>query len=87
MKLETLQESVLVPLDIFGKVMENKTIESKLEAWLVLISSDEPKRIIELLEKYPELGAFMRKSMKCAEMWRELWVYFQKNWQKWIGIP
>ena len=54
LKLETLQESVLVPLDIFGKVMENKTIESKLEAWLVLISSDEPKRIIELLEKYPE---------------------------------
>lgn len=21
----------------------------------------------------------MRKSMKCAEMWRELWVYFQKE--------
>lgn len=34
--------------------MENKTIENKLEAWLMLISCDEPERIIELLEKYPE---------------------------------
>ena len=54
LKLETLQETVLVPLDIFRKVMENKTIENKLEAWLMLISCDEPERIIELLEKYPE---------------------------------
>lgn len=41
-------------LDIFRKIMENKTIENKLEAWLMLISCDEPERIIELLEKYPE---------------------------------
>ena len=34
--------------------MENKTIENKLEAWLMLISCYEPERIIELLEKYPE---------------------------------
>ena len=43
-----------MPLDIFRKVMENKTIENKLEAWLMLIICDEPERIIELLEKYPE---------------------------------
>lgn len=43
-----------MPLDIFRKVMENKTIENKLEAWLMLISCDEPERIIELLEKYLE---------------------------------
>lgn len=49
-----LRKTVLVPLDIFRKIMENKTIENKLEAWLMLISCDEPERIIELLEKYPE---------------------------------
>ena len=49
-----LRKMVLVPLDIFRKIMENKTIENKLEAWLMLISCDEPERIIELLEKYPE---------------------------------
>nr|WP_317362763.1 hypothetical protein [uncultured Blautia sp.] len=30
------------------------SIENKLEAWLLLLSSDEPERILELLEKYPE---------------------------------
>ena len=54
LKLETLQKSVLVALDIFQKNIENRSIENKLEAWLLLLSSDEPERIMELLEKYPE---------------------------------
>ena len=54
LRLYYLRKTVLVPLDIFRKIMENKTIENKLEAWLMLISCDEPERIIELLEKYPE---------------------------------
>ena len=54
LKLETLQKSVLVALDIFQKNIENRSIENKLEAWLLLLSSDEPERILELLEKYPE---------------------------------
>ena len=54
LKLETLQKSVLVALDIFRKNIENRSIENKLEAWLFLLSSDEPERIMELLEKYPE---------------------------------
>ena len=51
LKLETLQKSVLVALDIFRKNIENRSIENKLEAWLFLLSSDEPERI---MEKYPE---------------------------------
>lgn len=54
LKLETLQKSVLVTLDIFRKNIENRSIENKLEAWLLLLSSDEPERIMELLEMYPE---------------------------------
>lgn len=54
LKLETLQKSVLVALDIFRKNIENRSIENKLEAWLLLLSSDEPERIMELLEMYPE---------------------------------
>ena len=54
LRLYYLRKTVLAPLDIFRKIMENKTIENKLEAWLMLISCDEPERIIELLEKYPE---------------------------------
>ena len=48
------EKSILVALDIFRKNIENRSIENKLEAWLFLLSSDEPERIMELLEKYPE---------------------------------
>ncbi|MEE1442698.1 MAG: PD-(D/E)XK nuclease family transposase [Blautia sp.] len=79
LKLETLQESVLVPLDIFGKVMENKTIESKLEAWLVLISSDEPKRIIELLEKYPEFRSIYEEVYEMCRNVEEIMGLFSEE--------
>lgn len=79
LKLETLQESVLVPLDIFGKVMENKTIENKLEAWLVLISSDEPKRIIELLEKYPEFRSVYEEVYEMCRNVEEIMGLFSEE--------
>lgn len=54
LRLETLQEYVLVSLDIFQKNMDNKAIENKLEAWLMFISSDAPERIVQIMEAYPE---------------------------------
>ena len=38
----------------FSENIENRSIENKLEAWLFLRSSDEPERIMELLEKVSE---------------------------------
>lgn len=44
----------MIPLDIFHKTMQNKSIETPLEAWLTFLSSDNPERIIELITKFPE---------------------------------
>ena len=33
--------------------MENKSIENELEAWLMFYSTQDPERIIELINKYP----------------------------------
>lgn len=68
-----------MPLDIFGKVMENKTIENKLEAWLVLISSDEPKRIIELLEKYPEFRSIYEEVYEICRNVEEIMELFSEE--------
>lgn len=57
LKLETLQEYVLIALDIFQEVVHNKGIENELDAWLTFISCDEPERMIELMEKYPQFKA------------------------------
>ena len=35
--------NLFVPLDIFHKTMENKDINTELEAWLTFLSTDDPK--------------------------------------------
>lgn len=54
--MELLQEYCFIALDIFQKIVHNKGIRNKLEAWLVFFSTDEPERIEELLRGYPEFG-------------------------------
>lgn len=53
LKLDLLQEFILIPLDIFKKNTQNKPIETELEAWLAFFSYDDPEKIIELIEAYP----------------------------------
>lgn len=48
---------MFIPLDIFKKTMENKNIESELDAWLAFLSFDEPERIVELITRYPKFKA------------------------------
>ena len=54
LELEMLQEYFLIPLDIFKKKQQNKSINSKLDAWLYFLSSDEPDVILRIMETYPE---------------------------------
>ena len=58
LKLNLLQEFVKIPLDIFYDNMQNKPIETEIEAWLSFLSFDEPERIIELITKYPKFKPF-----------------------------
>lgn len=48
-----LQEFIFVPLDIFRKNTQNKSVDSELEAWLTFLSFDSPEKIVQLIEKYP----------------------------------
>ena len=43
-----------VPLDIFRKNIQNKGIQTKLDAWLTFLTSDEPVMIMELIQAFPE---------------------------------
>lgn len=47
----------MIPLDIFQKHMQNKSIETELEAWLCFLGDDSPDRICELIQKYPRFKA------------------------------
>ena len=54
LELDLLQKYLFIPLDIFRKIMDNKPIETEVEAWLTFLSTDEPERIISLFTEYPE---------------------------------
>ena len=54
---KALQNYIMIPLDIFKKCMQNKTVENKLEAWLTFLSEDKPDKIIELITVYPQFKA------------------------------
>ena len=47
------KEEFIHPLDIFHKTMENKTIQTELEAWLTFLSTDDPEQIYNLVQIFP----------------------------------
>ena len=57
-----LQKFLFIPLDIFKKIQHNKTISSKLDAWLLFFSSDDPEDIIQLINEYPEFQAMYEQA-------------------------
>ena len=44
---------MFVPIDIFHKTMENKDINTELEAWLTFLSTYDPEQIYNLIRKFP----------------------------------
>jgi len=54
LELNLLQEYYFVPLDIFRKNIQNKGIQTKLDAWLTFLTSDDPEMIMELIKTFPE---------------------------------
>ena len=51
LKMEHLQKSIIIALDIFRK--NTQTINTELDAWLYFLTSDDPKRIWEIQKKFP----------------------------------
>ena len=54
LKLDLLQEYLIIPLDIFRKCCDNTGIRGKLDAWLYFISSDRIGDIKRVVSAYPE---------------------------------
>lgn len=62
LELDLLQKFLFIPLDIFRKIQHNKGITSKLDAWLLFFSSDNPDDIIRLITEYPEFQAMYEQA-------------------------
>ena len=76
LELETLQEYILIPLDIFKESMHNKIVTNELDAWLSFMAFDEPERIIELIESYPKFKAMYEEVYDiCRNIERVMQMY------------
>ncbi len=91
LQLNMLQEFVMIPLDIYYKSVDNKSIETPLEAWLTFLTSDNPDRIIELIIRYPEfkpmyetLYQMCQNVEKVMEMFSEELRIMDKNTVKYM---
>ncbi len=75
LKLNMLQNYLMIPLDIFQKILQNRDRrrpENKLEAWLMFISSDSPEDIMSLIDAYPEFERLYKEVFEFRYQKREL---------------
>ena len=79
LKLELLQKYVLIPLDIFLKCQQNRDIREKREAWLTMLVCDEPRKIIELIEKYPEFREIYEEGYEICRNTERVMEMFSKE--------
>ena len=47
------EKSPFINLDIYFKIHQNNTIENEMDAWLMFLGTDDPDRILQLLDQYP----------------------------------
>ena len=74
-----LQENILIALDIFQKTIQNKPIETELEAWLTFLSCDQPERIIQLLEQFPFFKEIYQEIYDICQNIEEVMRMFSKE--------
>ena len=59
--------------------MQNKGIGNRLEAWLEFFSTDEPRRIAELLKEYPEFKQMYQEIYELCQNVEKVMEMFSKE--------
>lgn len=79
--INLLQKYLFVPLDIFLKSLQNKDIkiQSRLDAWLAFMSTDDPEIIIEIIEKYPDFKDMYQQIYDICRNIEEVMGMFSKE--------
>ena len=78
-EINLLQEFVFVALDIYKENPQNKKVEKRLEGWLTFLSSDRPKDIIALIEKYPDFKEMYEQIYRICQNIEQVMGMFSKE--------
>jgi len=79
LKLDLLQEFIFISLDNFKKTMDNKDIETDLEAWLSFLSFDDPQRMIELFTYHPQFKSMYQEIYTICQNTEEVMNMYSKE--------
>ena len=80
--LELLQKYLFIPLDIFRKIQHNKTINTRLEAWLTFFSTDDPDRIVQLIETWPDFRQMYQEAYQLCRKTEAVMGFFSEELQE-----
>lgn len=75
-------EFVLLPLDIFRKILHNNGIRNKLDAWLTFLSVDEPETIVKLITEYPQFKKYYEEIYQLCLNTEKVMNMFSKELQE-----
>ena len=79
LELDLLQKFLFVTLDIFRKNQHNKIINTKLDAWLLFLSSDDPEDILRLISEYPEFRAMYEQAYAMCRNLEDIMGFFSEE--------
>ena len=79
LELPLLQKFVFVPLDIFQKNQHNNIIRTKLDAWLLFLSSDAPEDILRLISEYPEFQVIYEQAYSLCRNLEDIMGFFSEE--------
>ena len=82
LNLNLLQEYYLIPLDIFRKFQHNKSVNTRFDAWLTFLSSDDPDDIISVISSYPDFKAMYEQIYEICLNTERMMEMFSKELQE-----
>lgn len=80
-QLNLLQKYLFISIDIFLKYQHNIGIklETKQDAWLAFMGSDDPDIILKIIEKYPDFKAMYQQVYEICQNIEEVMGMFSKE--------
>lgn len=79
---EAFPRFVFIPLDNFRRILHNKGIRNKLDAWLTFLSVDDPEMIVELIRKYPQFRKYYEEIYQLCRNTEKVMGMFSKELQE-----
>lgn len=83
LELNMLQEFIMIPLDNFARIRQNKKVNTfnQLEAWMTFLSTDEPEMIIDLITHFPEFKPLYKDIYELCQNTEQVMHMYSKELQ------